>query len=83
MLTGRVLDSAASPIAGARVEIWQCDVNRRYLHHGDPGGNTRDPAFQGFGHDLTGADGSLLVPHHKTRTLPGAHAAYTRQGIAR
>ncbi len=58
MLTGRVLDSAASPIAGARVEIWQCDVNGRYLHRGDSGWNSRDPAFQGFGHDLTGADGS-------------------------
>ena len=58
MLTGRVLDSSASPIAGARVEIWQCDVNGRYLHRGDSGWNSRDPAFQGFGHDLTGADGS-------------------------
>jgi protocatechuate 3,4-dioxygenase beta subunit len=58
MLTGRVLDSAARPIAGARVEIWQCDVNGRYLHRGDSGWNSRDPAFQGFGHDLTGADGS-------------------------
>ena len=58
MLTGRVLDSAGNPVAGARVEIWQCDANGRYLHRGDSGWNSRDPAFQGFGHDLTGADGS-------------------------
>ena len=57
VLSGRVLDKAGNPIAGARVEIWQCDVNGRYLHHGDSGGN-RDPAFQGFGHDLSTADGS-------------------------
>jgi protocatechuate 3,4-dioxygenase beta subunit len=57
-LTGRVLDNAAVPIPGARVEIWQCDVNGRYLHRGDQGKSARDAAFQGFGHDLTGPDGS-------------------------
>ena len=57
-LAGRVLDSAGNPIAGARVEIWQCDVKGRYLHRGDFGWSSRDPAFQGFGHDLSGADGS-------------------------
>jgi len=57
-LAGRVLDSAGNPISGARVEIWQCDVNGRYLHHGDSGWSSRDRAFQGFGHDLSAADGS-------------------------
>ncbi len=56
-LRGRVLDADGNPVAGARVEIWQCDVTGRYLHHGDHG-NTRDRAFQGFGHDVTGADGA-------------------------
>jgi len=57
-LAGRVLDSAGNPISGARVEIWQCDVNGRYLHRGDSGWSSRDRAFQGFGHDLSAADGS-------------------------
>ena len=57
-LAGRVLDKNGKPITGARVEIWQCDVKGRYLHHGDAGWNSRDPAFQGFGHDLSRADGS-------------------------
>ena len=56
-LTGRVLDSDGKPLAGARVEIWQCDANGRYLHRGDRGGETRDRGFQGFGHDITRADG--------------------------
>ena len=56
-LVGRVLDSAGNPLAGARVEIWQCDVKGRYLHRGDVG-SSRDQAFQGFGHDLAGVDGS-------------------------
>ncbi len=34
-LSGRVLDSNAKPIKGARVEIWQCDANGHYLHTGD------------------------------------------------
>ena len=55
-LSGRVLDRAGNPVSGARVEIWQCDVNGRYLHHGDHGGE-RDAAFQGFGAHLTSADG--------------------------
>jgi protocatechuate 3,4-dioxygenase beta subunit len=56
-LEGRVLDSNGKPVEGARVEIWQCDANGRYLHQGDLGAGARDSGFQGFGHDLTGADG--------------------------
>lgn len=56
-LEGRVLDTSGRPLAGARVEIWQCDTNGRYLHRGDRGGAPRDAAFQGFGHDLADADG--------------------------
>lgn len=59
-LAGRVLDSTGKPIVGARVEIWQCDVNGRYLHRGDHGLSLRDQAFQGFGHDLSGVDGNYL-----------------------
>ncbi|MCG6889934.1 MAG: protocatechuate 3,4-dioxygenase [Gammaproteobacteria bacterium] len=58
-LAGRVLDSRAEPIAGARIEIWQCDVNGRYLHHGDQGGAARDGGFQGYGHDISKADGAF------------------------
>lgn len=57
-LQGRVLDTDGNPIAGARVEIWQCDVNGRYLHHGDSRGPERDQGFQGFGFDRTDADGN-------------------------
>ena len=57
-LRGRVLDTNGNPLAAARVEIWQCDAGGRYLHRGDRGSMPRDRAFQGFGHDLTGADGA-------------------------
>ena len=57
-LAGRVLDASGKAVAGARIEIWQCDVNGRYLHRGDQGGTVRDDGFQGFGHDISKADGA-------------------------
>jgi protocatechuate 3,4-dioxygenase beta subunit len=51
-LTGRVLDRNENAIAGARVEIWQCDANGVYHHQGDRRRDQRDNAFQGFGHAL-------------------------------
>ena len=56
-LKGRVLDQQGKPVQSARVEIWQCDVNGRYLHRGDYDAERNDGAFQGFGHDITNAEG--------------------------
>lgn len=55
-LSGRVLDLDGRPIAKARVEIWQCDARGHY-HHPEDDGPYLDPNFQGFGHDLTDAEG--------------------------
>jgi protocatechuate 3,4-dioxygenase beta subunit len=89
-LHGRVLDRDGKPVAGARVEIWQCDVNGRYLHRGDRGGD-RDAAFQGFGAHLTGADGvyrfrtikpvpySGRTPHIHVKVWAGGHERLTTQ----
>jgi protocatechuate 3,4-dioxygenase beta subunit len=77
ILKGQVLDKASNPIVGARVEIWQCDVNGRYLHKGDPAQQQRDPAFQGFGHDLSAVDGSYsfrtIKPVRYTGRAPHIH----------
>ena len=55
-LAGRVIATDGTPLAGARVELWQCDSLGRYHHvDGDPG--TRDENFQGYGVVTTGADG--------------------------
>lgn len=71
VLKGRVLDLNASPVAGARVEIWQCDVNGRYLHSGDQRSVPRDAAFQGFGHVVTGPDGGYAFRTIKPVPYPG------------
>lgn len=57
-LSGTVQDAAGKPLAGVRVEIWQCDANGRYLHSSDRNGPSPDPDFQGFGFVTTGADGA-------------------------
>ncbi len=71
VLHGRVLDHDGKPANGARVEIWQCDVNGRYLHTSDRGGPARDPAFQGFGHVVTGPDGTYAFRTIKPVPYPG------------
>ena len=61
-VTGVVTDTRGTPVAGAVVEIWQCDHTGRYPHPGD--GNRADPAFQGFGQVSVGRDG-----RYRFRTL--------------
>ena len=68
---GRVLDTAGQPLAGARVEIWQCDANGRYLHSGDRGGAARDGGFQGFGFDVASAQGEYSFRTIKPVPYPG------------
>jgi protocatechuate 3,4-dioxygenase beta subunit len=94
-LSGRVLDTNGQPIAGARVEIWQCDANGRYRHPRDPNRSALDPNFQGHGHSLTEADGGYRfrtirpvpypgrTPHiHAAVFLPGERPFVTQIYIA-
>lgn len=71
VLKGRVLDSAGTPLNGARVEIWQCDVNGIYLHTRDRSRGGYDDAFQGFGHVVTGPDGAYAFRTIKPTVYPG------------
>jgi protocatechuate 3,4-dioxygenase, beta subunit len=65
---GMVTDMDGKPVAGAQVEIWQCDAAGHYHHPGD--GGRADKAFQGFGKVVLGADGA-----YRFRTI--RPAAYT------
>lgn len=71
MLKGRISDADGSPLANHRIEIWQCDMNGKYLHSGDRQDIEFDPAFQGFGHDITGPDGTYSFRTIKPVTYPG------------
>ena len=52
---GTVTDLDGRPLAGAWVEIWQCDQSGHYHHPGD--GDRADRAFQGFGKVAADAQG--------------------------
>ena len=64
-------DSAGKAVAGARVEIWQCDWHGIYLHPRDGQQNRRDTGFQGFGATLTAADGGYRFRTIKPVPYPG------------
>ncbi len=74
-VSGRVTDIAGKPVAGAQVEIWQCDAAGHYDHPRD--GSKNDPAFQGFGKVVVGADGNYrfrtIKPVPYTGRTPHIH----------
>ena len=68
---GKVSDLSGRPVAGAQVEIWQCDHDGHYHHPGD--GGKADQRFQGFGRVTVGTDGS-----YRFRTMrPAAYSGRT------
>lgn len=70
-LKGRILDKRGTPLVGLRIEIWQCDVNGKYLHAGDRQDIEFDPDFQGFGHDITDKGGYYSFRTIKPVLYPG------------
>ena len=88
-LEGSVSDPAVAPVAGARVEIWQCDADGHYDHPGD--GARSDRSFQGFGAVMADAEGryrfrtirpvaySGRTPHIHVKVRLGARELLTTQ----
>ncbi len=83
-LRGRVVDKDGTYARGAKVEIWQCDANGRYIHSWDFGVTSRDPAFQGYGEVTTGYDGRFyfrtIRPVAYTGRTPHIHMKVTHKG---
>jgi protocatechuate 3,4-dioxygenase beta subunit len=52
-LSGRLVDTANTPIPAARIEIWQTDHRGIYMHPNDPGTANRDRTFQSYGEAIT------------------------------
>jgi len=73
-LRGRVMDRTGAPVAGAIVEIWQCDANGVYHHPWDEQGRRKaDDGFQGRGRVETDAEGRYVF-----RTIkPAAYSGRT------
>ena len=56
LLSGRVLGTDGKPLAGATLELWQCDADGTYHHVGASG--PQDDDFQGYGRTIADADGA-------------------------
>lgn len=93
-LRGRLLAADGTPLAGARVEIWQCDARGIYRHPRDREAQ-RDMGFQGRGRVTTGPDGRFAfrtvrpvvypgrTPHiHVLAAAPGRPALVTQLYVA-
>ncbi len=88
-LDGQVSDVNGVPVAGAVVEIWQCDADGHYRHPGD--GDRADPAFQAFGRVQADGQGryrfrtirpvaySGRTPHIHLKVKQGARTLLTTQ----
>jgi len=70
-LSGRLLDANGNPVPGARIEIWQCDVNGRYRHTAERSRDPIDRNFQGFGFANTSVDGTYRFRTIKPVPYPG------------
>ena len=69
---GRVLDKHGNPLAGARVEIWQCDAHGIYRHPNDEtGGRHHDHGFQSRGRILSSSDGRYAFRTIRPVAYPG------------
>jgi protocatechuate 3,4-dioxygenase, beta subunit len=90
-LTGLVFDRAGRTLAGAEVEIWQCDANAVYHHPAGGAEGERDPHFQGYGRTVADADGAFhfrtirpvpypgRTPHIHVRVVAKGHAPLATQ----
>ncbi len=68
-VTGRVLNSKGEPVRGAKIEIWQANTHGRYAHPTDINPAPLDPNFQGYGEQITDAEG-----RYRFKTIkPGAY----------
>jgi len=70
-LIGRVITPRGEPIAGARVEIWQCNAFGRYHHPDDRNDAPIDEHFQAFGRTRTDAEGRYRFRTIKPVPYPG------------
>jgi len=57
IVSGRVLDANARPVANTLIELWQANGAGRYPHRTDQHDAPLDPNFHGCGRTLTDAEG--------------------------
>ncbi len=90
-IAGRVMQPDGQAVAGAVVEIWQCDANGRYHHPYDDGDRAPDENFQGHGRTLSSQQGEYRfrtirpvpypgrTPHIHLAVFPPGHRPFVTQ----
>ena len=68
-ISGRVLDTAGTPVPGAKITIWQANRHGRYTHPNDINPAPLDPHFDGYSVITTDAEGRYQLKTIK----PGAY----------
>ena len=85
-LSGALLDEGGAPVAGAVIEIWQCDAQGIYRHPAAPDTENVDQHFAGFGATTSAADGRyrfdtlLPVPYASGARPPHIHVKVRTDG---
>lgn len=67
---GRVMASNGTPVADARIEIWQANQHGRYAHPADENPAPLDPHFAGFAVLHSAADGSYRLKTIMPKAYP-------------
>ncbi len=70
-LRGHVRRLSGDPVAGALVEIWQCDARGIYRHPRAPRTEAFDGNFQGYGRAATDARGAFAFRTLRPAPYPG------------
>jgi protocatechuate 3,4-dioxygenase, beta subunit len=83
-LAGTLVDDTGRPLAGGRVELWQCDALGRYHHDNHSRAQERDRGFVAFGWQRTDEAGrfafrTVMVGRCEARA-PHFHLAATHAG---
>ena len=71
-VVGRVLRRDGTPVANARLEVWQANAAGKYRHPNDTNTAPLDPDFQGYARLLSGKDGSFRFITVKPGAYPAA-----------
>lgn len=69
-LMGRVVNLQGKPLEGVKLEIWQANAHGRYAHINDTNKAPLDPNFQGYGVQVTDAQGRFRFKTIKPSAYP-------------